>query len=140
ENKKKKRRLLEVFAARQCALRRSETDLERLRETIVDPTSELPAEERFIYNEGFHSALLDGAGNTLLRIAAQPIFSVLQTNFSREALSPRFAARVDEDHRAILVAIEHGDSEAAAAEMRKHLDYLSRTYTSMWRQGVSARQ
>ena len=134
------RRLLEVFAARQCALRRSETDLERLRETIIDPASKLPAEERFIYNEGFHSALLDGAGNTLLRIAAQPIFSVLQTNFSREALSPRFAARVDEDHRAILVAIEHGDSEAAAAEMQKHLDYLSRTYTSMWRQGVSARQ
>jgi DNA-binding FadR family transcriptional regulator len=134
------RRLLEVFAARQCAARRSDADLARLRETIIDVPSALPAEERFVYNEGFHSAVLDGAGNTLLRIAAQPIFSVLQTNFSREALSVGFAEQIDGDHRAILAAIETGDGEAAAAEMQKHLDYLSETYTSMWRRGEPQRQ
>ncbi len=134
------RRLLEVFAARQCALRRSDTDLARLRETIIDAPAGLPAEERFVYNESFHSAVLDGARNTLLRIAAQPIFSVLQTNFSREAQTPRFAERVDEDHRAILAAIERGDAEAAASAMQRHLDYLSQTYTRMWRQGGPQRQ
>jgi DNA-binding FadR family transcriptional regulator len=134
------RRLLEVFAARQCALRRSDDDLTRLRGTIVDAPADLPTEEQFLYNEGFHSAVLDGARNTLLRIAAQPIFSVLQTNFSREALGPRFAARVDEDHRSILAAIERSDGDAAAAEMEKHLDYLSRKYTSIWRQGGRQRQ
>jgi DNA-binding FadR family transcriptional regulator len=134
------RGLLEVFAARQCALRRTDADLARLRETIIDAPAGLSPEERFVYNEGFHSAVLDGAGNTLLRIAAQPIFSVLQTNFSREAVSLGFTEHIDEAHRAILTAIERGDGEAAAAEMQKHLDYLSRTYTSMWRQGVPQRQ
>lgn len=134
------RQLLEVFAARQCAVRRSDADLARLRDTIVESPISLPAEERFVYNESFHSAVLDGAGNTLLRIAAQPIFSVLQTNFSREAQSPRFAKRVDQDHRAILDAIERGDGEAAALGMQEHLDYLSRTYTNMWRQGGRDRQ
>ena len=35
------RRLLEVFAARQCALRRDDDDLERLRETILEDPDEL---------------------------------------------------------------------------------------------------
>lgn len=125
------RRLLEVFAARQCALRRRESDLQRLRATIIEPAA-LAVEEQFLYNKQFHSVLLDGAGNTLLRIAAQPIFSVLQTNLTRDALSPQFARRVEQDHRAILTAIEHGDGDAAAAEMDRHLDFLSGTYTSMW--------
>ena len=130
------RRLLEVFAARQCALRRDDDDLARLRETILENPDELGTEQRYVYNQQFHTAVLDAAGNTLLRIAAQPIFSVLQTNLSRETMSPRFPARVNDDHRSILEAIEAGDGDAAAEEMRKHLAYLSRTYKSMWRQGV----
>jgi GntR family transcriptional repressor for pyruvate dehydrogenase complex len=125
------RRLFEVFAARKCALRRSESDLERLRATMIRAGA-LPDEEQFLFNKEFHSAVLDGAGNTVLRIAAQPIFSVLQTNLNRDALSPRFADRVERDHRAILAAIEQGDGDAAAAEMDRHLSFLSHTYTSMW--------
>ncbi len=126
------RRLLEGFAARRCALRHTEADLKRLRATMVQ-AGELSAEEQFHYNKEFHSVLLDGAGNTLLRIAAQPIFSVLQTNLRRDALSPSFGEHVEHDHRTILAAIERGDGDAAAAEMDRHLDFLSRTYTSMWR-------
>jgi DNA-binding FadR family transcriptional regulator len=128
------RRLLEVFAARQCALRRTEADLERLRRAVVEPAG-LPVEEQFLHNKEFHGAVLDGADNTLLRIAAQPIFSILQTNLTREDLGARFAERVDRDHRAILDAIERGDSDAAAAAMDRHLRYLSRTYKSMWTPG-----
>jgi GntR family transcriptional repressor for pyruvate dehydrogenase complex len=106
-----------------------------LRKTIAADPAKLGTEEQFLYNKEFHSVVLDGAGNTLLRIAAQPIFSVLQTHLSREARSPDFAARVHEDHRAILVAIEHGDGAAAATAMHSHLGYLSRTYTDMWRPG-----
>ena len=126
------RRLLEVFAARQCAERRREADLARLRATLIRADAR-PPDEQFLYNKEFHSVLLDGAGNTLLRIAAQPIFSVLQTNLSRDALSTTFSEHIEHDHRAILAAIEHGDGDAAAAEMDRHLDFLSRTYTSMWR-------
>jgi GntR family transcriptional regulator, transcriptional repressor for pyruvate dehydrogenase complex len=76
--------------------------------------------------------LVDGAGNTLLRIAAQPIFSVLQTNLRRNDLSPSYGEHIEHDHRAILAAIERGDPDAAAAEMDRHIDFLSETYTSMW--------
>ncbi len=126
------RRLLEGFAARQCALRHTEADLERLRATMVD-SHELSVEDQFHFNKEFHSVLVDGARNTLLRIAAQPIFSVLQTNLRRNALSPSFGEQIEHDHRAILAAIERGDAEAAALEMDRHLDFLSQTYKSMWR-------
>lgn len=132
------RELLEVFAARMCAQRRSEIDLERLRATILDDPVRLNAQQRFLYNEEFHTAVLDGCRNTLLRIAAQPIFSVLQTNLSREATPASFAKRINGDHRAILAAIENGDDEGAAGEMQRHLAYLSRTYTKMWRRSDSA--
>ena len=36
-------------------------------------------------------------------------------------MSQRFAERINEDHRAILAAIEAGDADAAAEEMRKRL-------------------
>ncbi|MGN6871469.1 MAG: FadR/GntR family transcriptional regulator [Solirubrobacteraceae bacterium] len=126
------RRLLEGVAARQCALRHTEADLDRLRATMVN-SQELSVEDQFHFNKEFHSVLVDGAGNTLLRISAQPIFSVLQTNLRRDELDPSFGENVEHDHRAILAAIERGDGDAAAAEMDRHLDFLSRTYTSMWR-------
>jgi DNA-binding FadR family transcriptional regulator len=128
------RELLEVFAARRCAARRSERDLERIRDTIIEDPAKLGSDEQFVYNKEFHSAVLDGCGNTLLCIAAQPVFSVLQTNLSRDAMSHRFGKRINEDHRAILAAIEEGDSERAADEMHRHMAYLSRTYQKMWRQ------
>jgi DNA-binding FadR family transcriptional regulator len=128
------RQLVEVFAAGRSAERRSEADLERLRDTIIEDPAQLTTEEQFAYNKEFHATVLDSCGNTLLRMAAQPIFSVLQTNLHREAMSPRFAKRINEEHRAILAAIEAGDGDAAAAEMHKHLGYLRRTYTEMWRQ------
>jgi DNA-binding FadR family transcriptional regulator len=129
------RQLVEVFAARRSAERRGDADLERLRATIVRDPAELGTEEQFACNKEFHGAVLDSCGNTLLRIAAQPIFSVLQTNLRRESMSPRFAKHISDDHRAILAAIEAGDGDAAADEMHKHLGYLRRTYTEMWRQG-----
>ncbi|UGS39143.1 Putative L-lactate dehydrogenase operon regulatory protein [Capillimicrobium parvum] len=130
------RELLEVFAARQCAVRRTPGDLERMRDTIIEDPAKLGTEEHFVYNKEFHSAVLDGCGNTLLCIAAQPVFSVLQTNLARDAMSQRFAKRINEDHRAILAAIEDGDAEAAAEQMQRHLAYLSRTYQKMWRQST----
>jgi GntR family transcriptional regulator, transcriptional repressor for pyruvate dehydrogenase complex len=108
------RELLEVETVRLCAERRSERDLQRLRDTIIDDPNKLGTEEQFIYNKEFHSAVVDSCGNKLLCIASQPIFSVLQTNFSRGAMSAEFAKRINEDHREILEAIERGDSEAAA--------------------------
>jgi DNA-binding FadR family transcriptional regulator len=128
------RELLEVFAAERCAERRTERDLERMRDTIIEDPAKLGTEEQFVYNKEFHTAVVDSCGNALLCIAAQPVFSVLQTNLSRDAMSQRFAKRINDDHRQIFAAIEAGDGDAAGEEMRKHLRYLARTYQKMWRQ------
>ena len=90
-----------------------------MRDTIIEDPAKLGTEEHFVYNKEFHSAVLDGCGNTLLCIAAQPVFSVLQTNLGRDAMSQRFAKRINEDHRAILAAIEDADAEAAAEQMQR---------------------
>lgn len=127
------RELLEVFAARRCAARRTEADLVRLREAIITDPSALATEAHYAANKDFHSAVVDGCGNTLICIATQPVFSVLQTRLQRETMGQAFAKRLDQDHRAILAAIENGDSDAAAEEMHKHMTYLSRTYKKMWK-------
>jgi DNA-binding FadR family transcriptional regulator len=127
------RELLEVPAARLAARRRSEDDLEKLRAAIPGHPLDLGTEEQFIYNKDFHSALVLASGNTLLSISAQPVFSVLQTNLKRSTLGRQFHRRVNEDHRALLAAVEAGDEPAAAEQMHEHLDFLRTMYEKVWR-------
>ena len=82
------REFLEVPAARLAARRHTPEALERLQAAIPGDTRDLGTEEQFIYNKDFHSQVVLASGNTLLSIAAQPIFSVLQTNLSRSHARP----------------------------------------------------
>jgi DNA-binding FadR family transcriptional regulator len=127
------RELLEIPAARLSAQRRQEQDLERLREAIPEKPLALDTEEQFVRNRDFHSILVETSGNTLLAIAAGPVFSVLQTNLKRSTLGRRFHESVNHDHRAILEALEAGDSDAAADEMQRHLAFLRPMYEKAWR-------
>jgi GntR family transcriptional repressor for pyruvate dehydrogenase complex len=124
------RELLEVPAARLAARRGSGPDL---RAAIPEHPLEMGTEEQFVYNRDFHSALVIASGNQLLSIAAQPIFSVLQTNLQRSTLGADFHARVNTDHRAIADAVEAGDEDAAAREMHAHLAFLRPMYEKAWR-------
>jgi GntR family transcriptional regulator, transcriptional repressor for pyruvate dehydrogenase complex len=126
------RELLETFAARMAARRRTQEDLERLRACIIDDPNELGTERQHRNNTTFHAALLEACGNTLLAIAAQPVFGILQTNMRRREIEPATLAKVNDDHRAILKAVEAGDSDAAARRMRKHLAMLRETYVRLW--------
>jgi DNA-binding FadR family transcriptional regulator len=87
-----------------------------------------------VHDGDFHSALVLASGNQLLTIAAQPIFSVLQTSLQRTTLGAEFHTRVDEDHRAIADAVDAGDEEAAARSMHEHLTFLRPMYERAWRQ------
>ncbi len=127
------RELLEVPAARLAARRRSESALERLRATIPDAPLRLGTEEQYVYNQDFHSVVLEGCGNVLLAIAVQPIFGVLQRNLARSVLGARFHRAVNDQHRAIAGAIEAGDAGAAEGEMHAHLEYLRPYYEKAWR-------
>jgi DNA-binding FadR family transcriptional regulator len=127
------RELLEVPAARLAARRRGEADLEALRAAIPGDPSYLGTDEQFIHNKGFHSALVIASGNTLLSIAAQPVFSVLQTHLKRSTLGRRFHSRVNEDHRALVASVEAGDEAGTAELMHEHLAFLRPMYEKAWR-------
>jgi DNA-binding FadR family transcriptional regulator len=126
------RELLETFAARLAAGRRTDVDLERLRECIIGDPEEIGTEQQFALNTAFHGAILDASGNTLLRIAGQPIFGILQTNMRRREIGVDTLRQVNEDHRHILDAIEGADAEEAERRMGEHLEFLRETYVRLW--------
>ena len=127
------RELLEVPAARLAAARRREEDVERLRAAIPREPLRLGTSEQFVYNRDFHSGVIEACGNTLLSIAAQPIFGVLQTSLARSTLGSRFHRAVNDHHRAIAAAIDARDTESAGNEMLEHLQYLRPFYEKAWR-------
>ncbi len=127
------REFLEVPAARLAARRHTAESIERIAAAIPGETRDLGTQEHFIYNKDFHSQVVLAAGNTLLSIAAQPIFSVMQTNLSRSSVGRRFHDQVNADHHAIAHAIAAGDEDRAAEEMRTHLAFLRPTYERAWR-------
>jgi DNA-binding FadR family transcriptional regulator len=127
------RELLEVPAARLAATRRTEEELERLREAIPDDPLKLEIDQQFVFNQGFHHVVLGGCGNTLLSIAAQPIFRVLQRNLARSKLGARFHRALNDQHRTIAAAIEAGDADTAGGEMYAHLEFLRPYYERAWR-------
>jgi DNA-binding FadR family transcriptional regulator len=131
------REALEVPAARLAALRAREEDLDRLRATIPGNPLRLAPQEQFTYNEEFHRVVIEVCGNTLLAIAAQHVFTVLQTNLARSTLGRRFHRAVNEHHGAIAAAIGAGDPRAAEREMVEHLSFLRPFYEKAWRHALT---
>ena len=133
------RALLEIPAARLAAERRSELDVERMTAAIpVEPLA-LGTQEQFAHNRDFHSLLIESCDNTLLTIAAQPIFTVLQASLARSTLGQRFHTAINEHHRAIVAAINAGDPNAAEFEMGAHLKFLRPFYEKAWREAGASR-
>lgn len=127
------RMLLEVPAARLAAIRRSERDVEELQASIPGEPTKLTNDEQFAFNKDFHSVLIGASGNSLLAIAAQPVFSALHTKLARYALGRRFHRGINEHHRLIVEAISAGDADGAASEMQSHLEFLVPFYERAWR-------
>jgi DNA-binding FadR family transcriptional regulator len=115
------REFLEVPAARLAARRHTPEVVERLQGAIPEHPRDLGTDEQFIFNKDFHSQVVVASGNTLLSIAAQPIFSVMQTSLSRSSLGRRWHDQVNADHRRIAEAIAAGDEEAAEVCAREHI-------------------
>ena len=87
---------------------------------------------QFVHNRDFHKAVLQASENTLLSIAAEPIFSVLQTRLSRSEIGPAFHRTINVHHRAIHAAIASGDADESERQMREHLAWLSPKYRRIW--------
>lgn len=129
------RELIETWAARRVALAHTDADLERLRATIRGREHGESSYELYLANREFHAVLVDICHNTLLRLAAQPIFSVLHTHLSRQSLPDEFSVNVCTEHAAIFERIEAGDAEGAEERMLAHLRWLATVYRGIWRAG-----
>jgi GntR family transcriptional regulator, transcriptional repressor for pyruvate dehydrogenase complex len=127
------RELIEVFAVRQVAISHTDEDLEALRATLLPAESGLGVEDQYLHNREFHMVLVDASGNALLRIAAQPIFTVLHTHMSRSTMSTDFTETACNRHEEIIDAIEAGDADLAEEKMRSHLTELEKVYRQIWR-------
>jgi len=127
------RELLEVPAARLAARRRADEDVVHLRAAIPSEPLRLGTQEQFVLNRDFHSVVIEACGNTMLAVAAQPIFEVLQTHLSRSRLGRDFHASINEHHRGVADAIDHGDETAAGDLMYEHLEFLRPYYEQAWR-------
>jgi GntR family transcriptional repressor for pyruvate dehydrogenase complex len=132
------REALEVPAARMAAQRRSEQALEELHATIPADPGELGPSEQFTYNADFHTSIIGASGNAFLMMAAQPLFTILQTNLARSSLGARFHRGINEQHRAIAAAISSRDARRAEREMRSHLAFLRPHYERTWRYAMRA--
>jgi DNA-binding FadR family transcriptional regulator len=127
------RELLEVPAARLAARRRADGDVERLRATIPRDRPQLDTQAEFVHNRDFHATVIECCANRLLQIAAQPVFSALQTSLSRSMLPRVFHRSIHAHHALIAEAIEAADEDAAEREMRDHLAFLVPYYERAWR-------
>jgi len=127
------RECLEVPAARLAAERRTEEDVLELSAAIPAEPLELTVGEQFKYNKRWHSAVVDSCKNSLLSIAVQPVFVVLQRNLQRSALSDKVHKAINDDHQRITGAISVGDALLAEREMRAHLAFLRPFYENIWR-------
>lgn len=130
------RALLEVPAARLAAQRRSEDDVSALRDSIPEQPLTLTVHGQFHLNRNFHTTLIESCGNSLIYIAAQPIFSILQTHLSRSAIGSAVHRGINEHHRKITAAIESGDVAGAGEAMAMHLEFLRPAYERAWREWV----
>jgi len=132
------RELLEVPAARFAARRRTLEDVERLRNTIPSGKPPLDSQSEFVHNRDFHATLIECCGNTVLQIAAQPVFSALQTSLSRSGLGPHFHRSIHAHHVRIVEAVHAADEDGAAREMHDHLAFLVPYYEKAWRKARRA--
>jgi DNA-binding FadR family transcriptional regulator len=126
------RSYLEIPAARLAAQRRSGEQLEELRLAIPEHPLELPHTAQFVHNRDFHKTLLQASQNTMLMIAAEPIFTVLQMRLSRSGVDQEFHSVINQHHRGIHASVLAGDADEAERLMRAHLEWLRPRYERIW--------
>lgn len=127
------RRVIEIAATRMAAERADPTTLERLKASVPREGGELSVDERYRYDREFHSVIVEGSRNTLLYIAAQPIFYILQANLERSTSWREVQVTISEQHESVARAIIAHDPDAAEQEMHLHMDFLERIYEEIWR-------
>ncbi|MGF1473242.1 MAG: FadR/GntR family transcriptional regulator [Rubrobacteraceae bacterium] len=126
------RRMLEVPSARLAALKRTEKDVENLRQIIDQHKTDTSENSELIrLDSNFHTAIAEASQNRVLasfvfalhKVIHQVLFLDLTTETGKAAA---------QQHLAITRAIVKGDETAAVQAMEEHLDYLD--HLQVWRE------
>ena len=124
------RHILEVPAAGEAALHRTDEHLDDLRRAEFDPATAV-GEATYAANQDFHLVLLRATGNPLLEVITAPLFRVLGTRFGRDHAPDGFWACVADDHAELHDLVAAQDADGASAAMQRHLGHLTGAYQQM---------
>ena len=116
------RRIFEVEIAALAAARRTEEDLQHMRQIIADYKAAAgvePWEKTFQFHLQFHLALIKAVHNRALTILMEPITELLIVGAQREDPGES-AVRTFQQHEHIFSFIEAGDVEGARQAMLEH--------------------
>lgn len=122
------RKILDITAAELAAQRRNLTQLAHLEDLLQRMQTAVEASDTSSYAHldlAFHEAILESAGNRLLREALRPLSEIFLTSWGLTMWTPERIARVHAGHERILRAIAAGDSAAAREAMHSHLDEIA---------------
>ncbi|GAA3904732.1 FadR/GntR family transcriptional regulator [Actinoplanes auranticolor] len=117
------RRALEVPAAGLAAQRRTDANLIELRGAMFDPDLD-ELDTMLAAHAAFHAAIASATGNPLFELVTRPLYHVTYGEEIVENLPDDYWARIDADHRDLLMCVKAGDSGAAMEVGRRHLDYI----------------
>lgn len=125
------RRMIETEGVRLLAARRDPAALTAMGEAVAAMERALALGDAAAGARAdldFHMAMLSGAGNRVLSLAAECTASLMSrsVNVNREKLlaDPTAAERLLKQHRALLAAVERGRAGEAAALAGSHLDQV----------------
>jgi DNA-binding GntR family transcriptional regulator len=122
------RAVLEGLAARYAATRRSDNDLEQLRETLDDMRRELDRGDLLAASDRnalFHLRLTNiSAHRTTARLISTLKSQLVRYQY-RTILLPGRSERSFAEHEAIVEAVAAGDPDAAETAMRTHLSHVA---------------
>jgi DNA-binding FadR family transcriptional regulator len=134
------REVIDVPAAEQAALRRTEQDMFVIEKTVE--MDELKEGADIVSDISFHRAVAEASKNRMLSLFASSIHMTLKTLAERfvmpEDILPEVKSISQQQHRLIYAAISDQDGALAATRMREHLQLSYGVYRqAVPREGLS---
>lgn len=116
--------LLELEAARLCAMRRNEEDLAAMESALNECERVFETDQRVAKDFAFHQAIARGAHNPVIASLLLVITPDVLKYYQKYKVCSVPSEEVIREHRNLLRYIKERNAEAAADELRKHLSSL----------------
>jgi GntR family transcriptional regulator, transcriptional repressor for pyruvate dehydrogenase complex len=131
------RKIIEVEAAGQAALHIEANEIELMRKWLENVETNIAREDLqsvIIADVEFHRQILIATDNEILVNVMDSIVDLLRDTRRDSVNLPELLPVMTKDHRAILAAIEAGDSQAARQAMQEHLSIVFSQIETSWKE------